>query len=292
MTNDKLAPLMMMNAASTSSIFDIEDGQEFQTEGATIKAYFTPGHSDDHLIFYEKNEEAVFTGDCILGYGSSVFASFPDFMKSLHFIKEMNPVKLYPAHGPNVPQTSSSSSSSTTTNSDDHNQQKREETRTYIENYINHRLKREVQILDILSSLRKTNDVNQQHQQQLDLMSLVDKVYGDQIAGQPKLRMGAAGNTLHILKKLVLEKKVVVDFSEAIKETNISEEEVKELLDTTKDYSNDVYLARLAAEHAAASNNNKNQQQKEGGGAAACSCSPQAQNLLLQKVERLKWKLA
>ena len=29
----------------------IVDGQQFETEGATLKAVHTPGHADDHLVF-------------------------------------------------------------------------------------------------------------------------------------------------------------------------------------------------------------------------------------------------
>ena len=36
-------------AACNMSVID--DGQKIQTEGATLKAIYTPGHTDDHLSF-------------------------------------------------------------------------------------------------------------------------------------------------------------------------------------------------------------------------------------------------
>lgn len=41
----------------------IEDGQVFSVEGATLKAFHTPGHAFDHMAFVLEEEDAFFTGD-------------------------------------------------------------------------------------------------------------------------------------------------------------------------------------------------------------------------------------
>lgn len=42
---------------------DIQDGQIFQVDGATLTAFHTPGHTVDHMAFVFQEEDALFTGD-------------------------------------------------------------------------------------------------------------------------------------------------------------------------------------------------------------------------------------
>ena len=43
----------------------------FETEGATLVAVHTPGHSEDHVCFALREEAAIFAGDNVLGCGTS-----------------------------------------------------------------------------------------------------------------------------------------------------------------------------------------------------------------------------
>lgn len=75
---------------------------EIAVEGATLQLLHTPGHTDDHVCAFLKEERALFTGDMILGTGSSVFSCFKDYMHSLRLLKDLQPALLYSAHGPVV----------------------------------------------------------------------------------------------------------------------------------------------------------------------------------------------
>lgn len=40
----------------------VNDQHVFETDGATLKAVFTPGHSQDHLCFFLEEENSLFSG--------------------------------------------------------------------------------------------------------------------------------------------------------------------------------------------------------------------------------------
>lgn len=104
------------------------DGQQFVTQGANLRAMHTPGHTDDHVCFLLEEERAVFSGDCVLGAGTTVFTDLRRYMASLNKLLEYKPNVIYPAHGPLVT--------------------------TPIERlqaYVSHRLAREAQIVESLS---------------------------------------------------------------------------------------------------------------------------------------------
>jgi ribonuclease/clavin/mitogillin len=141
------------------------------TEGATLRAVFTPGHAPDHLCYYLVEEKALFTGDVVLGAGTTVIpeegGDLALYMDSLRRLLEMDVETIYPAHGPVI-----------------HNPRQK------IREYIAHRELRENQVLDALK------------QGPLDTMSIVKKIYTD----VPEfLHQAAASSVRSHLKKLIKE---------------------------------------------------------------------------------------
>ena len=85
----------------------IADGSLLRSEGATLRAVHTPGHAEDHLCFVLEEEGALFSGDHVLGVGTSVIplrgGDLLDYMQSLERLLAEGPSAIYPAHGPRIP---------------------------------------------------------------------------------------------------------------------------------------------------------------------------------------------
>lgn len=80
----------------------IADGQVFAVEGGTVRAVFAPGHAVDHMCFRLEEENALFTGDNVLGHGHSVVQDLGVYMQSLARMAAVSCAKGYPAHGAEV----------------------------------------------------------------------------------------------------------------------------------------------------------------------------------------------
>lgn len=85
------------------------DGERVDADGgdAELEALATPGHSPDHLCFLRPSDRVLFTGDLVLGEGSSLVGhpegSVADFLESLERLLARDPSLLLPGHGPAVP---------------------------------------------------------------------------------------------------------------------------------------------------------------------------------------------
>ena len=72
-----------------SSIRPIQDEQSFEAEGVTLRAHHTPGHTPDHLAFHLQEEDALFTGDAVLGHGTAVFDNLATYMACLAKMEDL-----------------------------------------------------------------------------------------------------------------------------------------------------------------------------------------------------------
>ncbi|KAL1838178.1 hypothetical protein VTJ49DRAFT_2959 [Mycothermus thermophilus] len=69
---------------------DIADGQRFCVPGASLTAVYTPGHTTDHTVFVWEEEDALFTGDNVLGHGTSVFEDLGDITELLIYSQHIS----------------------------------------------------------------------------------------------------------------------------------------------------------------------------------------------------------
>ncbi|KAI5288351.1 hypothetical protein KEM54_005273 [Ascosphaera aggregata] len=124
------------NNNDDGELFPIEDGDVFQSEGVTLEAIYSPGHTIDHMSFWLKEENSMFTGDSVLGQGTSVFEELGPYLSSLKKLQKKGAIRGYPGHGPVIENPDSK-----------------------ISEYLDHRKKREDQILQLLQSMNhRMND--------------------------------------------------------------------------------------------------------------------------------------
>jgi glyoxylase-like metal-dependent hydrolase (beta-lactamase superfamily II) len=146
----------------------LRDGQRFVAPGgAEIVAEYTPGHSSDHVAFFEPSEQALFTGDAVVGRGTS-FIDPPDgdlvqYLRSLDRMQELDPRVIYPGHGPIVL-----------------------DARAKLQEYVSHRGDRERQVVELLGEGPRT------------IADLVATIYADR---PPEVHALAERSVLaHLLK--------------------------------------------------------------------------------------------
>jgi endoribonuclease LACTB2 len=163
---------------------NIEDGQRFRVEGASLRAVFSPGHTHDHMTFVLEEEDAMFTGDNVLGYGTSVFESLATYLDSLEKMQCVFGGRAYPGHGPVV-----------------------EDGPGKVLEYIRHRKQREDQVLQVLRS-SKTSPEREAREGETDEWTskeMVKIIYKDV---PENLHEPANGSVMQILYKLEGEDKV------------------------------------------------------------------------------------
>jgi glyoxylase-like metal-dependent hydrolase (beta-lactamase superfamily II) len=84
------------------------DGDVVEVDGLEVRVVGTPGHSADSLSFFLPSEQAVLTGDTVLGRGTTVVAhpdgelgAYLDSLDRLHALVESHEVQaIWPGHGP------------------------------------------------------------------------------------------------------------------------------------------------------------------------------------------------
>ncbi len=88
--------------ASVRRYPELGDNDIVRVGSTNIAAIYTPGHSADHLSFWIAEARMLFTGDLVLGQGSSM-VTYPEgdvaaYLHSLDRIAELKPMILFPGH--------------------------------------------------------------------------------------------------------------------------------------------------------------------------------------------------
>lgn len=117
--------------------FTYAEGDRIPYDGGELVVVFTPGHESGHCCFLEPEQKILFTGDHILGRGTTVVpagdGNMADYMASLEKLLSLDVRLLLPGHGPVI-----------------------DDAYAKVNEYIEHRRMRENQILECLREQRHT----------------------------------------------------------------------------------------------------------------------------------------
>lgn len=157
---------------------NVEDGQRFSGPGWTIEAVFTPGHTTNHMAYALVEENALFPGDHIMGWSTTVIGppdgDMTDYFNSLEKVRDRDYTTLWPTHGPPV-----------------------RDVRPFVQAFIDHRKEREAQILAQMEA-GKTN-----------IKDMVSVIYADV---DKRLHPAACHSVLaHMIRLVQLGKVVSMD---------------------------------------------------------------------------------
>ena len=156
---------------------ELTDGQILSGPGWTLEAITTPGHTSNHVCFALKEENALFSGDHIMGWSTTVITppdgDMGDYFASLEKVRDRRFQTLWPTHGAPV-----------------------REVGDFVDAYIAHRRAREVQILEALAHGHTR------------IKAIVPILYA---AVDPRLHPAAAHSVLAHMLQLVREGRVTCE---------------------------------------------------------------------------------
>jgi glyoxylase-like metal-dependent hydrolase (beta-lactamase superfamily II) len=113
--------------------FPLRDGDLIEANGMTIECVHTPGHISNHLCFGFREENALFCGDHVMGWSTTVVAppdgDMGDYLSSLKKLLAREDRIYFPTHGGPIKDPNS-----------------------FVRAYLEHRMERDEQILTALKN--------------------------------------------------------------------------------------------------------------------------------------------
>ena len=81
----------------------VRHGDVVQGKGWSVECVFTPGHTSNHMCYALREEKALFTGDHVMGWSTSVISppdgNMRDYMASLKLLLARDDEVYWPTHG-------------------------------------------------------------------------------------------------------------------------------------------------------------------------------------------------
>jgi len=155
----------------------LQEGETIEADGRRVTAVATPGHTSNHLCFADEQSGALFTGDHVMGWSTTVVVP-PDgemarYMESLEKLRGREDRIYYPAHGAPVTKP-----------------------QQYVRSLIGHRMQRERQIVRLVKERARP----------------IPEIVADAYPGlDPRLVVAAGGSVLAHLLDLEVRGVVVRD---------------------------------------------------------------------------------
>jgi len=126
----------------------LKDSDVIEGDGWTFECVHTPGHTSNHLCYHLRDENALFPGDHVMGWSTTVVSppdgDMADYMASLQMLAERSDEIYYPTHGGPI-----------------------KKPQRYVWGILVHRKQRETQILECLD------------QGVTNILAMVDRMYQD-----------------------------------------------------------------------------------------------------------------
>ncbi|MFA6266660.1 MAG: MBL fold metallo-hydrolase [Pseudolabrys sp.] len=86
----------------------LKDGDVVEGGGWAVEAVTTPGHTANHMAFALKGENALFAGDHVMAWATTIVAppdgAMSDYMASLRKLAARPEQLYFPGHGPAIPE--------------------------------------------------------------------------------------------------------------------------------------------------------------------------------------------
>lgn len=126
----------------------VSHGETIRGNGWSVECVFTPGHASNHMCYQLREENALLSGDHVMGWSTSVISppsgDMEAYMNSLTLLLDRNDDCFWPAHGTGI-----------------------DDPKPFVEAFIAHRQDRED---EIINELKKGTDT---------IRAMVPSIYGD-----------------------------------------------------------------------------------------------------------------